>query len=78
MNCSSRNLSIYPVLQLFDSILLTLPRQASGSGKSPQEVVEDLANDILSKLPADFDLEMVSEDASSIRDCDFAFSPACR
>jgi dynein heavy chain len=45
--------------QLFDSILLTLPRQAGGSGKSPQEVVEDLANDILSKLPDDFDLEMV-------------------
>ncbi|XP_030068202.1 dynein axonemal heavy chain 3 [Microcaecilia unicolor] len=45
--------------QLFDGVLLTLPRQTSGSGKSPQEVVQELAGDILSKLPNDFDLEMV-------------------
>uniref|UniRef100_A0A8I3RUY3 Dynein axonemal heavy chain 3 n=1 Tax=Canis lupus familiaris TaxID=9615 RepID=A0A8I3RUY3_CANLF len=41
--------------QLFQGVLLTLPRQSGGSGKSPQE----LAQDILSKLPNDFDLEMV-------------------
>lgn len=47
--------------QLFDSILLTLPRQTGGGVKSPQEVVNELAADILSKLPADFDLEKVME-----------------
>jgi hypothetical protein len=40
--------------------LSTLPRQIStGSGKSPVEVADELASDILSKLPADFDLEIV-------------------
>ncbi|KAJ1097170.1 hypothetical protein NDU88_002296 [Pleurodeles waltl] len=47
--------------QLFNGVLLTLPRQTSGAGKSPQEVVEDLARDILSKLPKDFNLEIVME-----------------
>ena len=47
--------------QLFDSILLTLPRQAGGEGKSPQQVVDELASDILSKLPPDFNLEQVME-----------------
>uniref|UniRef100_A0A8C2RKQ1 AAA+ ATPase domain-containing protein n=1 Tax=Capra hircus TaxID=9925 RepID=A0A8C2RKQ1_CAPHI len=45
--------------QLFQGVLLTLPRQSGGSGKSPQEVVEELAQDILSKLPSEFDLELV-------------------
>nr|XP_060504710.1 dynein axonemal heavy chain 3 isoform X1 [Panthera onca]XP_060504711.1 dynein axonemal heavy chain 3 isoform X1 [Panthera onca] len=45
--------------QLFQGGLLTLPRQSGGSGKSPQEVIEELAQDILSKLPKDFDLEVV-------------------
>ncbi|ELK12135.1 Dynein heavy chain 3, axonemal [Pteropus alecto] len=45
--------------QLFQGVLLTLPRQSAGSGKSPQEVIEELAHDILSKLPDDFDLERV-------------------
>ncbi|XP_006892767.1 PREDICTED: dynein heavy chain 3, axonemal [Elephantulus edwardii] len=45
--------------QLFQGVLLTLPRQSAGSGKSSQEVVEELAKDILSKLPNDFDLDMV-------------------
>ncbi|KAG8433111.1 hypothetical protein GDO86_017410 [Hymenochirus boettgeri] len=47
--------------QLFSGVLLTLPRQTSGSGKSPQEIVEDLAKDILHKLPNDFNLEKVME-----------------
>uniref|UniRef100_A0A5F9CIR0 Dynein axonemal heavy chain 3 n=1 Tax=Oryctolagus cuniculus TaxID=9986 RepID=A0A5F9CIR0_RABIT len=41
--------------QLFQGVLLTLPRQSGGSGKSPQE----LAQDILSKLPNDFNLEEI-------------------
>ncbi|XP_021092936.1 dynein heavy chain 3, axonemal isoform X6 [Heterocephalus glaber] len=45
--------------QLFQGVLLTLPRQSGGGGKSPQEVVEELAQDVLSKLPKDFDLEEV-------------------
>ncbi|XP_038676444.1 dynein heavy chain 3, axonemal isoform X3 [Scyliorhinus canicula] len=45
--------------QLFEGVLLTLPRQGGGAGKSPQEVVEDLAADIISKLPDEFDLEEV-------------------
>lgn len=45
--------------QLFDSILLTQPRQSGSGGKSPQEVIDELASDILSKLPANFDLEFV-------------------
>ncbi|KAK7111861.1 dynein axonemal heavy chain 3-like isoform X2 [Littorina saxatilis] len=45
--------------QLFDSILLTLPRQSSGGGKSSGEVIQDLADDILTKLPKDFDMEHV-------------------
>ncbi|XP_070580768.1 dynein axonemal heavy chain 3-like [Ptychodera flava] len=45
--------------QLFDSILLTLPRQSGGGGKSSQEIIEELALDILGKLPSDFDMEMV-------------------
>lgn len=44
---------------LFDSILLTLPRQTGGEGKSPQMIIDELAADILSKLPADFNLEII-------------------
>ncbi|XP_058892872.1 dynein axonemal heavy chain 3 [Kogia breviceps] len=47
--------------QLFQEVLLTLPRQSGGSGESPQEVVEELAQDLLSKLPDDFDLELVTK-----------------
>lgn len=46
--------------QLFDSILLTLPRQSGKGGKSAGDVIQDLSGDILSKLPPDFDLEIVS------------------
>ncbi|KAF7668491.1 hypothetical protein LDENG_00010030 [Lucifuga dentata] len=45
--------------QLLDGVLLTLPRQSGGGAKSPQEVVDELSEDILSKLPADFDLQVV-------------------
>jgi dynein heavy chain len=49
--------------QLFSCILLTLPRQSGaggGSGKNSSQIIEDLAADILNKLPSDFDLETVS------------------
>ena len=46
--------------QLFDGILLTLPRQTGGGGKSSADVIQDLAADILDRLPADFNLEAVS------------------
>ncbi len=46
-------------LILFESILLTLPRQTGGGGKSPQKIIDDLASDILSKLPSDFNLEFI-------------------
>ncbi|MEQ2228566.1 Dynein heavy chain 3, axonemal, partial [Ilyodon furcidens] len=47
--------------QLLEGILLTLPRQSGGGAKSPQEVVEELSEDILSKLQADFDIQVVMD-----------------
>ncbi|XP_063078071.1 dynein axonemal heavy chain 3 [Engraulis encrasicolus] len=47
--------------QLLDGVLLTLPRQSGGGAKSPQTVVDELADDILGKLPSDFDMEAVME-----------------
>ncbi|XP_030856161.1 dynein heavy chain 3, axonemal-like [Strongylocentrotus purpuratus] len=59
--------------QLFDGILLTLPRQASvvqnrkrkkkasGGEKSSQQIIEDLASDILSKIPPNYNLEEVQK-----------------
>jgi dynein heavy chain len=46
---------------LFSSILLTLPRQASGGGKSANESVDELSADILSKVPKPFDQEAVNK-----------------
>ncbi|XP_062847578.1 dynein axonemal heavy chain 3 [Trichomycterus rosablanca] len=45
--------------QLLNGVLLTLPRQTGGGAKSPQEVVDELAEDIMLKLPGDFDVEDV-------------------
>lgn len=48
------------LLQLFESILLTLPRQASGSGgKTAGDSVLELSADIVTKLPANFNMEVV-------------------
>lgn len=48
-------------VQLFNSILLTLPRQTTGSGgRSPADAVLDLAKDITGKLPASYNMEAVS------------------
>ncbi|CAF1118206.1 unnamed protein product [Rotaria magnacalcarata] len=47
---------------LFDSILLTLPKQTTGGeGRTPSVVMDELAADILSKLPADFDTEVIGK-----------------
>ena len=47
--------------QLLSSVLVTLPREASGDkSKSSIQIVLDLAGDILSKLPSSFDLEEVN------------------
>jgi len=42
---------------LFDSILLTQARASSSGGKSDDDVIGDVAEDILSKLPSNFDTE---------------------
>ncbi|XP_062475626.1 dynein axonemal heavy chain 7 isoform X1 [Pezoporus occidentalis] len=42
---------------LFDSILLTLSQASAGGAKSTDEVVHEVTNDILSKLPPNFDTE---------------------
>ena len=45
--------------QLFDSILLTLPRQTGGGGRSSGDVVLELAADVQGKLPPDYNMEKV-------------------
>lgn len=45
--------------QLFDGILLTLPRKNNDGKNKTQDIIEELANDILKKLPANYNLEEV-------------------
>ncbi|EDQ84751.1 uncharacterized protein MONBRDRAFT_39136 [Monosiga brevicollis MX1] len=47
--------------ELFSSILLTLPRQASSGGRSANDTIDELAQDILSKVPPAFSHEEVLE-----------------
>lgn len=48
------------VQQLFDSILLTLPRQTGGSGgKTADAMIRELSADVLGKMPPQFDMEKV-------------------
>lgn len=42
---------------LFDSILLTLSRSSSSDGKSDDDIIAEIASDILSKLPDPFDTD---------------------
>ena len=44
---------------MFENILLTQPRQAGGGGKSPAEMIEELAADVLGKFPPPFNIEFV-------------------
>jgi dynein heavy chain len=47
---------------ILQKILLTLPKQTTGGeGRTPSVVIDELAADILSKLPADFDTETVNK-----------------
>ncbi|CAG5135171.1 unnamed protein product, partial [Candidula unifasciata] len=43
---------------LFDNILLTLGKASSSGGKSPDEVIDEVAMDIIDRLPANFDTEI--------------------
>ncbi|XP_078409866.1 dynein axonemal heavy chain 3-like [Cetorhinus maximus] len=45
--------------KLFDGILSTLPREVNGGDRSSSEIVQELAADILSKIPPDFVIEDV-------------------
>jgi len=47
--------------ELFNSILLTLPRQAGGVGKGPNEIVDEMCESILSEVPEEFNTELVAE-----------------
>jgi len=46
---------------LFATILSLQPRSTAGGGKSRDEILADLANDILSRMPQPYNLEQVSD-----------------
>jgi dynein heavy chain len=46
---------------LFNSILLTLPRQASGEGKGPDDIIDELCESILSEVADVFNLEEIAK-----------------
>lgn len=43
--------------QLLDSLMLTQSRDASGGGKSFEDTIREVAEDILARLPSNFDIE---------------------
>ncbi len=47
--------------QLFDNVLVTLPRATSSAGLSLEDQVEQIAEEILQKLPAVFDNEAIAK-----------------
>lgn len=47
--------------ELFNSILLTQPRQAAGKGRSSNDIIDELATSILQKLPPKFSQDVVAE-----------------
>jgi dynein heavy chain len=49
------------IQQLFAAILSTQARTESGGGKKTEDIVNDVAKDMLSKLPPPFDLAKVSQ-----------------
>ncbi len=52
----------FNAFQLFDAILLTLPRESGGGEKSAEATANELALDILGKLPEDFDIHLVMKE----------------
>lgn len=46
---------------MFATVLSLQPRVASGAGQSQEEVIQGLAQDILSKIPKQFDIEAVQK-----------------
>ncbi|XP_057312411.1 dynein axonemal heavy chain 12-like isoform X2 [Hydractinia symbiolongicarpus] len=46
---------------LFDSVLLTYSQMSGGAGGKTDDALNEIATDILSKLPEDFDLEKAQE-----------------
>lgn len=51
---------IKEVNTLLDSLLLTQSRDSSAGGKSPEEIIGDVAGDILVNLPENFNVELVA------------------
>jgi dynein heavy chain len=47
--------------KLLDTVLSLMPRQAGGTGKSQDEILQESANGILEKIPPNFDIEYVSK-----------------
>jgi len=47
---------------MLETILETRPKEGGGGdGKSMDEIVKDLVNDFLSKMPVDYEMKIVTE-----------------
>jgi dynein heavy chain len=59
----------FTVGAISDTILLIQPRVASkGGGKTPDELVQDMCRDILSRLPPNFNIEKAHENTFQVSD----------